>query len=296
METIYYIDSENVGDSWLELLDTLEHTENKLIVFYTKHSPRMTYPQAVQLLNAANKPEFIECQQGSNALDFQLVSYLGYELCADRAKEMVIVSKDTGFDAVVHFWQKRGMQVKRVPTPSHLHAQHTAQSAQNAQSTPSAAAAVPAGPEIVSDCAADDSAEAPADTAKKELRDEEISTIVNCTGKKHLETIHHALVGFLGDKQGTNLYLHLKAEKFAFPSFQWEKEEKMKNFIALILEHSDLAAEDYPASISDFIAQNVVSKKNVMSNKLNRAYGAWGPRFHAVFKPFYKVLTEIRQK
>ena len=54
METIYYIDSENVGDSWLELLDTLDHTENKLIVFYTKHSPRMTYPQAVQLLNAAN--------------------------------------------------------------------------------------------------------------------------------------------------------------------------------------------------------------------------------------------------
>lgn len=286
METIYYIDSENVGDSWLELLDTLEHTENRLIVFYTKHSPRMTYPQTVQLLGATNKPEFIECQEGSNALDFQLVSYLGYELCADRTKEMIIVSKDTGFDAVVRFWQKRGMQVKRVSSPNHLHTQHVA------LKTPSATAAMPTDPKADADHEID-SAE---DTAKKELRDDEISTILNCTGKKHLETIHRALVGFLGDKQGTNLYLHLKAEKFAFPAFLWEKEEKMKNFIALILEHSALATEDYPASITGFIAQNVVSKKNVMSNKLNRAYGAWGSRFHAVFKPFYKVLAEIRQK
>ena len=114
MEKIYYIDSENVGDSWIELLDELTQLDSRLIVFYTKHSPRMTYQQTIQLMNSANKPEFIECHEGSNALDFQLVSYLGYELCADRTKEMIIVSKDTGFDAVVHFWQERGMQVKRV--------------------------------------------------------------------------------------------------------------------------------------------------------------------------------------
>ena len=108
MEKIYYIDSENVGDSWIELLDELTQLDSRLIVFYTKHSPRMTYQQTIQLMNSANKPEFIECHEGSNALDFQLVSYLGYELCADRTKEMIIVSKDTGFDAVVHFWQERG--------------------------------------------------------------------------------------------------------------------------------------------------------------------------------------------
>ncbi len=88
----------------------------------------MTYQQTIQLMNSANKPEFIECHEGSNALDFQLVSYLGYELCADRTKEMIIVSKDTGFDAVVHFWQERGMQVKKSPYPkSAARAAHNAQ-------------------------------------------------------------------------------------------------------------------------------------------------------------------------
>ena len=43
MEKIYYIDSENVGDSWIELLDELTQLDSRLIVFYTKHSPRMTY-------------------------------------------------------------------------------------------------------------------------------------------------------------------------------------------------------------------------------------------------------------
>ena len=97
IKTIYYIDSENVGDSWIELLNTLDPTTCRVLVFYTKHSPRMAYAQAIQLMNAAGKPEFLECHEGSNGLDFQLVSYLGYELHADCSKEMVIVSKDTGF-------------------------------------------------------------------------------------------------------------------------------------------------------------------------------------------------------
>ena len=37
MATIYYIDSENVGDVWIELLNIPENGESKFIVFYTKH-------------------------------------------------------------------------------------------------------------------------------------------------------------------------------------------------------------------------------------------------------------------
>ena len=33
MEKIYYIDSENVGDSWIELLDELTQLDSRLIVF-----------------------------------------------------------------------------------------------------------------------------------------------------------------------------------------------------------------------------------------------------------------------
>ncbi|MDO4649955.1 MAG: PIN domain-containing protein [Eubacteriales bacterium] len=113
MAKIYYIDSENVGDSWIELL---EESEARFLVFYTGHSPRIAYPQVKQLMNASTKPEFIECHEGNNGLDFQLVTYLGYELHADNTNEMMIVSNDTGFDAVVSFWSERGMNVSSVAT------------------------------------------------------------------------------------------------------------------------------------------------------------------------------------
>ena len=55
----------------------------------------------------------IKCNPGKNGLDFQLVSYLGYLLKTASKSNYVIVSNDCGFDAVVRFWQERGMSVSR---------------------------------------------------------------------------------------------------------------------------------------------------------------------------------------
>ncbi len=123
MTAIYYIDSENVGDSWIELLELPENTDSKFIVFYTGHSLRISYQKAIQLINATNKLEFIACHEGNNGLDFQLVTYLGYELHADNSKEMIIVSNDTGFDAAIHFWTDRGMNVKRISRSNNSNSQ-----------------------------------------------------------------------------------------------------------------------------------------------------------------------------
>lgn len=38
----YLVDSENVNDNWLMLLDLSDETD-KIIVFYTKNSPHMSY-------------------------------------------------------------------------------------------------------------------------------------------------------------------------------------------------------------------------------------------------------------
>ena len=109
IKTIYYIDSENVGDSWIELFDTLDPTTCRVLVF-------LYQAFATHGLRAGDSADERRRQAGifgmsrrqSNGLDFQLVSYLGYELHADCSKEMVIVSKDTGFDAVVHFGRSAG--------------------------------------------------------------------------------------------------------------------------------------------------------------------------------------------
>ena len=69
----------------------------------------------MRLLKETEKEaEFIKCFEGSNALDFQLVTQLGYLLCENQENRYVIVSNDTGFDAAVRYWKQRNMPVQRL--------------------------------------------------------------------------------------------------------------------------------------------------------------------------------------
>ena len=113
MNTVYLIDSENVNDAWVELLPVLDH-EDQIIVFYTDKSPHMCYQNVIALLNNDKKVEFIKCFEGNNALDFQLVTELGYLLCSAPKQTYIIVSNDTGFDAIVKYWQKKEYDVSRI--------------------------------------------------------------------------------------------------------------------------------------------------------------------------------------
>ena len=42
MKNMFFVDSENVGDSWIELFDYL-NDEDIILVFYTDKSPNMSY-------------------------------------------------------------------------------------------------------------------------------------------------------------------------------------------------------------------------------------------------------------
>lgn len=113
MTVQYLIDSENVGDFWIPLLD-LPADETELIVFYTRNSPHMSYESLIKLKESDRTVTFIKCYEGTNALDFQLVSELGYRIGNDEDGRFVIVTNDTGFDAAVKYWRRRKKSVKRV--------------------------------------------------------------------------------------------------------------------------------------------------------------------------------------
>lgn len=183
MSKIYFVDSENVGDAWIDLL--LADPNGTFLIFYTSHSPRIDYEHAIALMNAKNKPKFIRCYEGSNALDFQLVSYLGYQLRSKNTDEMVIVSNDTGFDAVVHFWSEQNRAITRltssnIPTPE-----------------------IKTEPTPVSEEKAAPSSSVDTDTEQTvsgvDLR--ELYTIINCVGSKESSYIHLAYVHFYGIKK-----------------------------------------------------------------------------------------------
>ena len=102
MTVQYLIDSENVGDFWIPLLD-LPADETELIVFYTRNSPHMSYESLIKLKESDRTVTFIKCYEGTNALDFQLSTYLGYLIAKNEAAQPAyyIVSKDAGFTPMV---------------------------------------------------------------------------------------------------------------------------------------------------------------------------------------------------
>ena len=109
----YLIDSENVGDFWIPLLD-LPADQAELIVFYTKNSPHMSYDSLIKLKESDRTVIFIKCYEGTNALDFQLCSELGFRIAGNEEDEFIIVTNDTGYDAAVKYWRHKEYSVKRI--------------------------------------------------------------------------------------------------------------------------------------------------------------------------------------
>ena len=80
----FLVDSENVNDNWLMLFDMADE-EDEIVVFYTKKSPHMSYMSVIRLMeNNSINVRFEECYEGTNALDFQLVSYMGNPTTSTR--------------------------------------------------------------------------------------------------------------------------------------------------------------------------------------------------------------------
>lgn len=113
MAKIFMIDSENVGASWIQLLPALSE-EDQIFVFYTDKSPYVSYENMLQVIKYGNMPVFIKCFEGTNALDFQLVSEMGYKLCENPEGEFIIISDDYGYDAAVKYWMKKGYNIRRI--------------------------------------------------------------------------------------------------------------------------------------------------------------------------------------
>jgi hypothetical protein len=112
MSKIYFVDSENIGPLYMNLFPELKKTDT-LYLFVTQNSPRITYESAQKLFEVMmySNVEIIHCYTGTNALDFQLISYLGHLLKGRSRSEFVVVSSDHGYEPAVKFWCDKGYKV-----------------------------------------------------------------------------------------------------------------------------------------------------------------------------------------
>ena len=116
MENMHYlVDTENVGTAW-RYLSALKPSIRAIDLFYTQNSLKLSYDDLLETVKCIRCCNVIRCYTGTNALDFQLVSHLGYLLRTLKKRNYIILSNDTGFDAVVKHWTDRGYHVFRQST------------------------------------------------------------------------------------------------------------------------------------------------------------------------------------
>lgn len=112
---VYMIDYENVKTGGLNGISRLTDTD-RVIIFYSENANRLTFDLHQRLMASTAKIEYREVSVGGhNALDFQLVTYLGFLIAQDPGGQYLIISNDRGFEYVVNFWRKDGLSIGLLP-------------------------------------------------------------------------------------------------------------------------------------------------------------------------------------
>lgn len=108
---IYLIDFENVHSDGLKGIEQLTN-KDECYIFYSEHAGVLTFNMHKKISESRAKMYYVEAQVGmKNALDFQLVSYLGYMIREKPELNYCVVSNDKAFELVGRFWQEKGVNV-----------------------------------------------------------------------------------------------------------------------------------------------------------------------------------------
>lgn len=113
---VYLVDYENVSNAGLSGVTNLTQGDS-LIIFYSKNSSTISIQTHIELGLSKANIEYIEVNANSkNALDFQLSTYLGALIKEFPTSDFAIISKDTGYNALVNFWENRNKKISLYTT------------------------------------------------------------------------------------------------------------------------------------------------------------------------------------
>lgn len=281
MKKVYLVDSENVGDVWVPLL-AASRTEDLVLIFYTQNSPHMNYETLRLLKETQKEPVFVKCFEGNNALDFQLVTELGYRLREDKNCDFVIVSNDTGFDAVTRYWNERKMSVCRLSGADCVKQLSDKETHEKTPKTPKAQKTTKA-----------------QQLPKENKTDAMVKQLCSCIGKDKLAELHIAMQVFFGRNAGNTLYRSVKADPkwntYWAGAAERSQKEKFDIYCKAVFANSEPAME-YPEDFASFLVKAGAKKENLNSlgSLLRVRYGKdKGAKYYSLIKPHVKVINRI---
>ncbi len=124
--SIYFIDYENVNLNGLSGIETLTE-QDRVYIFYGANPGYIPFERHIAISKSRAEVNYLRVDRtAKNYLDFQLATYSGYLVAMYADPEYIIISRDTGFDSIVNFWNRdpegRGVHFSRreaiVPQPA----------------------------------------------------------------------------------------------------------------------------------------------------------------------------------
>ena len=105
-EKYYLVDYENVGCQSLELNQLLTKNDH-IVLFYTENCKKIDL-DILQGLNQTNLT-VQKVPVGKQSTDMHIITYVGYLVGKHEqdSVEVIIISKDTDYDKVIHFWKDK---------------------------------------------------------------------------------------------------------------------------------------------------------------------------------------------
>lgn len=114
---LFLIDYENVNSAGLHGIGQASQ-DDRVILFYSHAANTLSFEIMDEMVSSGIMPERVCLERtGKNALDFQLVTFLGYLIAKEKADAYYIISKDAGYQASIAFCQEYfGVKVQLKPS------------------------------------------------------------------------------------------------------------------------------------------------------------------------------------
>ena len=249
----YLIDTENVSNTWKPIAEKVEKGD-KVYFFYTVNSQHLNFDIMEVLSKSGARLFFEKCNIGTNALDFQMISYLGFMLKSPKAKntEYVIVSNDKGYDPAINFWKNKGFTVSRAACETAL--------------------------------------AKPKESTNKAKNIGDVDIVLNCIGSLPKGTIHDTLVHIFSNKKGDDIYSQFLKNNYAYTKITYTKEVKIENLLRVVFTKN---GQSVPASLFEFIESRkcLFNNKTAITDIREPLISSYGEKEGMAY---YKILKTYR--
>ena len=288
----YLIDSENISDEWVDILDTME-TQDVIFVFYTGKSTHINCERAHKLMrNGIGRVQWIKCFEGNNALDFQLVTELGAMIGLGKAAEYIIVSKDNGYNPVVRYWNGRGIAVSKKATRADKKQEEPVEAITKAAvqkvSLERAEMPLPEKGEKVHFV----------DSAKAAFSVGFLGEVLKSVDIMDSTLLYAVLTAFEGQAAGAEDYRQLRdlsgEEKAALRGLRLQdKHERGVNYVRLIVRRNNRAADDVEKLYETILRSSKKNKDKYRKALVEKFGKESGENYYSMTKSHYNYVKKV---